>query len=137
MTENSELIISTDKSLLNIEIIHGFLSESYWAKARPLEVLKKAIENSLCFGVYLNNSQIGFARVVTDYSTFAYLADVFILEEFRGKGYSKQLIEKIISYPDLQSLNRWMLATKDAHTLYSKFGFKMLKNPERFMEITR
>ena len=135
MAASKDIQISTDKSMLNIDVIYGFLSESYWAKGRPLEVIKKSIENSLCFGVYLDNKQIGFARVVTDYSTFAWIADVFIMEKHRGRGYSKRLLQNILSFPELKNLKRWILATKDAHALYNKFGFQQLKNPERFMEI--
>ena len=137
MSETDECLISTDKTLLDVRMIYNFLSQSYWAAGRPFSIVKKAIENSLCFGIYCNNKQIGFARVVTDYSTFAYLADVFILEEYRGKGYSKKLLKTIVEYPELQSIKRWMLATNDAHSLYAKFGFKSLKNPEKFMEIVK
>ncbi len=130
-----QILISTDKSLLDLDVIFNFLSSSYWAKDRTLSVMKKSIENSLTFGVYINGNQIGFARVVTDYATFAYIADVFILESYRGNGYSKELVKVIISHTDLKTVRRWMLATKDAHELYSKFGFRKLGNPERFMEI--
>ncbi len=135
LAEPNDVQISTDKSLLDTGVIFNFLSTSYWAKGRSLEVIRKSIRNSLCFGVYLNRKQIGFARVVTDYATFAYIADVFILEDHRGKGFSKQLMAVIIGYPELKNIRRWMLATKDAHNLYNKFGFLQLKNPERFMEI--
>lgn len=134
MTGN-DILISTDKALLNTEVIYNFLNSSYWAQGRTLQVIKKSIRNSLCFGVYLYGQQIGFARVITDYATFAYLADVFILEEYRGNGFSKKLLKYILSHPDLQNMKRWMLATRDAHNLYRKFGFTQLKNPERFMEI--
>lgn len=134
MTGN-DILISTDKALLNTEVIYNFLNSSYWAQGRSLQVIKKSIRNSLCFGVFLDGQQIGFARVISDYATFAYLADVFILEEYRGNGFSKKLLKHIISHPDLQNLKRWMLATRDAHNLYRKFGFTQLKNPERFMEI--
>lgn len=129
-----QIVISTDKSLLDLDLIFGFLSSSYWAKGRTLSVMKRSIENSLNFGVYLEGHQIGFARVVTDYGTFAYIADVFILEEHRGKGYSKELVKEITGHPDLATIRRWILATKDAHGLYSQFGFSKLKDPERFME---
>ncbi len=133
--QNNEFTITTDKSCLQIEIIQKFLSEdSYWAQNRPLEQTKMAIENSFCFGLYFNGNQIGFARVVTDFATFAYLGDVFILNEFRGRGLSKWLMEVIINHPHLQGLRRWILATKDAHGLYSQFGFDGLKFPERWME---
>jgi GNAT superfamily N-acetyltransferase len=137
MSVTEECLISTDKTLLDVRMIYNFLSQSYWAAGRPFTIVKKAIENSLCFGIYCNKKQIGFARVVTDYSTFAYLADVFILEEYRGKGYSKKLLKTIVEYPELQSIKRWILATNDAHNLYAKFGFKSLKNPEKFMEIVK
>lgn len=128
--------ISTDRSRLDLDIIHRFLSEdSYWAKDRRLDQTKTAIENSICFGVYDGERQIGFARVVTDRSTFAYLGDVFILEEFRGRSLGKWLMETIISHPELQGLRRWVLATRDAHGLYKQFGFSSLKFPDRWMEL--
>jgi GNAT superfamily N-acetyltransferase len=130
-----EFTISTDRDLLQIEAIHKFLSEeSYWAQNRTKEQTATAIKNSLPFGVYKGENQIGFARVVTDYATFAYLGDVYILEEFRGSGLSKWLMETIVDHPDLQGFRRWVLATKDAHTLYEKYGFTPLKHPERWME---
>jgi GNAT superfamily N-acetyltransferase len=135
--EQSEIIISTDKNLLQIDLIHEFLhEESYWAKDRTLEQTKRAIENSLCFGVYFEDRQIGFARVVSDFATFAYIGDVFILQEFRGKGLSKLLLEAMLSHEDLQGLRRWILATKDAHGLYDRFEFSGLRFPERWMEKT-
>jgi GNAT superfamily N-acetyltransferase len=135
--EQSELIISTDKNLLQIDLIHKFLhEESYWAKERTLEQTERAIENSLCFGVYFETRQIGFARVVSDFATFAYIGDVFILQEFRGKGLSKLLMEAMLSHEDLQGLRRWVLATKDAHGLYEQFNFSGLRFPERWMEKT-
>lgn len=128
--------ISTDKNRLQIEVIQKFLAEdSYWAQGRTLEQTRKAIENSLCFGVYNGEKQIGFARVVSDYATFAYIGDVFVLEEFRGRGLSKRLMKAILEYADLQNLRRWVLATKDAHGLYEQFGFHNLKFPERWMEL--
>jgi GNAT superfamily N-acetyltransferase len=128
--------ISTDKSRLDLDTIHRFLSEhSYWAKNRSLDQTKTAIENSICFGMYVGERQIGFARVVTDRATFAYLGDVFILDEFRGLGLSKKLMETIISQPELQGLRRWVLATRDAHGLYEQFGFSPLKFPDRWMEL--
>jgi len=133
--QRGDFTISTDKNRLQIETIHKFLSEeSYWARERTFKQTKKAIENSLSFGVYLGENQIGFARVVTDYATFAYLGDVFILEKYRGLGLSKWLMEIIVSYPELQNFRRWILATRDAHALYEKFGFAELKFPERWME---
>lgn len=135
MPEQDKILISTDKKLLDINIIYQFLSGSYWAKGRQLEVVKKSVENSLCFGVYIERKQIGFARVVTDYATFAWIADVFILEEYRGNGYSKKLLQTILEFQGLRNMKRWILATKDAHDLYRKFGFQQLQSPERFMEI--
>lgn len=130
-----DFFISTDKTLLDPDVIHRFLSEdSYWAKSRTIEQTRRAIENSLCFGVYEGQRQVGFARVVSDFATFAYLGDVFILKEFRGRGLSKWLMETIVSHPDLQGLRRWLLATKDAHGLYSQFQFEPLRLPERWME---
>ena len=120
---------------MDIEAIHAYLTRSYWAKNVPHQVVRIAIENSLCFGVFHHHVQIGFARLITDSATFAYLADVYILEEHRGKGLSKQLMDKIISHPQLQGLRRMVLATYDAHTLYEKFGFKPLANPHTFMEL--
>lgn len=130
-----DLKISTEKSLLNIEMIHKYLSEeSYWAKTRSLEIVQNAITHSLCFGVYLNDSQIGFARVVTDYSIFAWIMDLFILEKHRGYGYSKQLMSSISEHPDLQTINRWGLNTVDAHGLYEQFGFQRVSKAEIYME---
>ena len=133
--ENFE--ISTDRSKLDIDMIHKFLIEdSYWAQTRTFEQTRTAIENSICFGIYLNDRQVGFARVVSDRATFAYLGDVFILDEFRGRGLSKRLMEAIVSHPELQGLRRWLLATKDAHGLYEQFEFAPLRLPERWMERT-
>lgn len=130
-----DLLISSDKSKLKLDIIHKFLAEdSYWANERTLEQTIKAIENSMCFGLYQGESQIGFARVISDFATFAYLGDVFILEEFRGRGLSKWLMKTIVEHPDLQNLRRWILATRDAHGLYEQFEFSALKFPERWME---
>lgn len=135
--QKGEFTISTDGARLNAEAIHQFLSqESYWAKERTREQTETAIKNSLPFGVYRGESLIGFARVVTDYATFAYVGDVFILEEFRGQGLSIWLMEIILAHPDLQGFRRWILATRDAHALYEKFGFTALKFPERWMEKT-
>ncbi|MDB5109113.1 MAG: acetyltransferase family protein [Mucilaginibacter sp.] len=128
--------ISTTKSLLNFDVIYQYLNEdSYWAKGMPFEKLKMAIENSICFGIYHQNRQAGFARVVTDKATFAYICDVFVLPDFRGQGLSKWLIQTIVEYPELKGLRRWSLATADAHGLYSQFGFKPINRPDRWMEI--
>jgi N-acetylglutamate synthase-like GNAT family acetyltransferase len=129
-------LISTDQSLLDMDMIYKYLSQdSYWAKGIQSERVKRAIENSLCFGVYQHNKQIGLARIITDKATFAYLCDVFILPEFRGNGLSKWLMQSIVAYPDLQGLRRWSLATADAHGLYSQFGFTPISKPEVWMEI--
>ena len=130
-----EFLISTDREQLDVDAIQQFLAEeSYWARERTLEQTRTAIENSICFGVYHTGKQIGFASVLTDQATFAYLGDVFIIDEYRGRGLSKWLMEVIISHPDLQGLRRWVLATRDAHTLYEKFGFHALVHPDRWME---
>ena len=135
--QNGEFTISTDRNRLQIDAIHKFLAEeSYWAKERTRSQCETAIKNSLPFGVYKGENLVGFARVVTDFATFAYLGDVFILDEFRGQGLSKWLMEVIVNHPELQGLRRWVLATKDAHTLYEKFDFSALKFPERWMEKT-
>lgn len=135
--QNGEFTISTDRNRLQIDVIHRYLSEeSYWAQNRTREQTETAIKNSLRFGVYNGENLIGFARVVTDYATFAYLGDVFILEDFRGLGLSKWLMQVIINHPDLQGFRRWILATKDAHSLYEKFEFSALRFPERWMEKT-
>ena len=132
-----EYEIDTDKRRLDLSAIHRFLSqESYWAKNRTMEQTLTAIENSLCFGVYQGREQVGFARVITDKATFAYIGDVFILDGHRGKGLSKWLMEIIVAQPDLQGLRRWLLATYDAHGLYRQFDFDALKHPERWMERT-
>jgi GNAT superfamily N-acetyltransferase len=126
--------ISTDRELLDLELIYGFLTTSYWATGRTIDTIRRSIANSLPFGVYHRGRQIGFARVITDYATLAWIADVFIIEEFRGQGLSKWLVEVIITHPQLQGFRRWILATKDAHGLYEKFGFTELRRPERWME---
>ena len=129
-----EYVITSDPARLDIDIVHGFLTGSYWAAGIPREVVERSIKNSLNFGVYAGGRQIGFARAVTDYATFAYLADVFVLEEFRGRGLSKWLMEVIMGHPQLQGLRRWHLVTRDAHGLYRKSGFTDLRNPSLHME---
>lgn len=130
--------ITTDREQLDIAFIHHFLSnESYWAQGRSFDVVQRAIENSLCFGVFKDDQQVGFARVVTDYATFAWLADVFIVADHRGLELGVWLIEVITAHPQLQGLRRWILATRDAHELYRKFGFKDLVEPNRWMERTQ
>lgn len=129
------VVISDDKSRLQIDIIHEFLChQSYWAKGVPLPVVEKSIQNSLCLGAYINQKQVGFCRLITDFATFANLVDVFVIPAHRGMGISKQLLKAIMEHPELQGLRRMTLATLDAHGLYAQFGFKALKNPETFME---
>lgn len=131
----NEYTISTDDALLDIGIVHDFIAnQSYWGQGRQIETVQRALDNSLNFGLYTSGQQIGFARVVTDFATFAWVADVFILEQHRGHGLSKWLMETILAHPELQQFRRWVLATKDAHDLYRKFGFNELKRPERWME---
>lgn len=132
-----QFTISTDNSRLDIDAICNFLSRAYWSKGRPRERTERALENSLVFGLYDGDKQIGLARVVTDYAIFAYLCDVFIHEEYRAHGLGKWLIETIHSHPDLQGLRRWTLATRDAHGLYKQFGWDALSNPESWMEMFR
>jgi GNAT superfamily N-acetyltransferase len=127
--------INCDKAHLDIDAIHSFLSQSYWSPGIPRAVVERAIANSLCFGVLHQGQQVGFARVVTDKATFAYLADVYIVPEHRGKGLSRRLMEQIVRHPDLQGLRRMLLATRDAHALYAKFGFKPLAAPDIMMEV--
>ena len=129
--------ISTDPARVDISMVHDFLTNSYWAKGIPLETVWRSIENSITFGIYHSQKQVGFARIISDQATFAYLADVFILPAYRGRGLSRWLMECIIAHPDLQALRRWMLATKDAHGLYAKFGFTPIKTPDSWMEIHR
>lgn len=135
--KQDQFVIDTERSRLQLDVIHSFLSEeSYWANTRTLDQTRTAIKNSICFGVYDGERQIGFARVVSDRATFAYIGDVFILKEFRGQGLSKWLMETIVSYPDLQGLRRWILATRDAHGLYKQFDFNSLRFPDRWLERT-
>jgi GNAT superfamily N-acetyltransferase len=133
-------VISTDRPRIQIDVVHGFLSGSYWARNIPRAVVERSIENSLCFGVYetsVPEKQVGFARVITDFATFAYLADVFVVEEARGKGLAQWLMEAIDGHPELQGLRRWMLVTRDAHGLYEKFGFVQVATPADHMERRR
>ncbi|MBZ4415856.1 GNAT family N-acetyltransferase [Myxococcus sp. RHSTA-1-4] len=131
-----DFIISTDRARVDVEVVHRFLQSSYWAAGIPLELVRRAVENSLPFGLYRlgTGEQVGFARVVTDFATFAYLADVFIAEAVRGQGLGRWLVETLVGHPELQGLRRWLLATRDAHSLYAQQGFTPLKAPERFME---
>ena len=129
-----EVVITTDNKRLDIDLIHQFLTHSYWAEGRSKGEVQKSIKHSLNFGVYLQDgSQNGFARVVSDYTIFGYLLDVFILEEYQGKGYAKKLVQAVFAHPELQEVQRWMLGTKDAHGLYEKFGFKKVEDASRLM----
>jgi N-acetylglutamate synthase-like GNAT family acetyltransferase len=130
-------LISTEKEKLDLDFIHSFLVGSYWAKGISREIVARSIDGSICFVVFDQEKQIGFARMITDKATFAYLADVFIAEQYRGRGLSKWLMEVIMSYPELQGLRRMMLATRDAHGLYAQFGFTPLTYTERWMQIHR
>lgn len=126
--------VSTDKTKLNVPFIQNFLKDIYWAAGRTIDEVQTTIDSSVCFGIYLNNVQIGFGRVITDYVVFAYLMDVFIAEEHRGNGYSSILISAMMNEPVLKEVKIWRLATSDAHFLYEKFGFKALAHPEKMME---
>jgi GNAT superfamily N-acetyltransferase len=131
-----EFLISTSRERLSLDLIHGFLTTSYWAKGIPREVVARSIMQSLCFGIYEGSGvQVGFARVVSDFATVAYLGDVFVLESHRGRGLSKWLMQCVVDHPALQNLRRWILLTRDAHGLYSQFGFTPVKAPERYMEL--
>lgn len=130
-----EFLLSTDRERLDLNVIHRFLIASYWAEGIPSEVVTRSIENSLCFGVYKQAQQVGFARAISDFATYAYLADVFVIEAFRGHGLGKWMMECIMKHPQLQGLRRWTLATRDAHPLYAQFGFAPLKKPGNFMEL--
>lgn len=133
-----EFLITTDPARLDLNVIHNFLTNCYWAKGIPRDTVARSLRHSLCFGVYDGSgAQVGFARVISDFATFAYIADVFVLESYRGRGLSKLLMECITQHPQLQGLRRWTLSTLDAHGLYSQFGFTTPKWPERYMEILR
>jgi GNAT superfamily N-acetyltransferase len=132
-----EFLISTDRERLSLDVIHGFLTNCYWAKGISREIVARSMEHSLCFGIYDGAAQVGFARVISDFATFAYIGDVFVLESHRGRGLSKWLMECIIQHPSLHGLRRWVLLTRDAHSLYSKYGFAPLKSPKRYMELHR
>ncbi len=132
-----EYTISTEKSRLDVEAIVAFLGRAYWAQGRQRDAIMRSIEHSLCFGVYSSERQVGFARVVTDYAIFAYLCDVFIDEQSRGHGLGKSLMSAIMGHPDLQGLRRWLLATRDAHGLYRQFGWTELREPGRWMEVSK
>jgi GNAT superfamily N-acetyltransferase len=138
VARQGDLLISTDPGLLDVPLIYDFLANrSYWAKGRPLDVVRRSLDSSLCFGLYEQGRQVGFARVVTDRATFAWLCDVFVLEAYRGRGLAKWLMECVMSHPALQGLRRLLLATRDAHGLYQQYGFTPLADPTPFMEIFR
>jgi len=131
------LLVSTDRERLDFDVVYGFLTDCYWAKGIPREVVARSIENSLCFGLYADGKQVGFARVISDCATYAYIGDVFVLDSFRGRGLGKWLMECIMRHPRLQGLRRWSLVTRDAHGLYAPFGFEPLKKPQNYMELHR
>lgn len=131
---HGEYCINTNSDQLQLDVISGFIQRSYWASDRPLEIIRRTLETSLCFGLYHATEQIGFARVVTDYATVAWLCDVFIDEAYRGRGLGKHMMQAIMSHPDLQTVRRWTLNTRDAHELYRKFGFSELRDPNFSME---
>lgn len=133
MSKIDNIQISTHKGKIKLFDVHRFLTNSYWAKGISMNTVREQIKNSLCFGVYYENKQVGFARVISDYVSLAYLCDVFIIEDFRGKGLSKILMEEILNHPKLKNVKSWMLATKDAHGLYKKYGFKPLEEPNKYM----
>lgn len=130
-------LLSTNKKRLQPDIIHSYLVRSYWAKDIPMEFVKRSIENSYCFGIYFEFKQVGYARLITDYTTFAYLADVFVLEEHRGKGLGQWMTDSMVEMPEFEYLRRWMLTTQDAHELYKKSGFIPVPFPERIMVIAK
>ena len=134
-TQAQAIVVTTDRSRLDVDTIHGFLSNAYWAQGIPRDVLVRAIAHSLCFGAFDGDRQIGFARVISDRATYAYVSDVFVLESERGRGVGKRLMAAIRSHPELQGLRRWTLFTRDAHALYRQFGFDEGRHPERLMEI--
>jgi GNAT superfamily N-acetyltransferase len=129
--------ISTDRNRLDVAMIHAFLADSYWVPGISRASIEKCVEHSLCFGVYADGRQIGFARLITDYVRFAHLLDVFVLPEFRGQGVAKLLMDNILSHPELRTIRRYTLHTRDAHELYAQFGFTAPANPERQMELLR
>jgi GNAT superfamily N-acetyltransferase len=132
-----EFKVSTDPATFDITAIHAYLTRSYWSPGIPIEIVERAVANSLCFGLFHGTDQIGLARIVTDRATYAYLCDVYVLEEYRGQGLSVWLMECVCAHPDLQGLRRFSLATRDAHELYRKFGFRDLGDPSKHMEIFR
>ena len=134
-TESQEIVVTTDPSRLDLDVIHGYLARSYWATGIPRDVVTRAMAHSLCFGAFAGDRQVGFARVVTDRATFAYVCDVFVLESHQGRGVGKQLMAAIMAHPELQGLRRLALFTRDAHGLYRQYGFGEIRFPDRFMEV--
>jgi len=132
--QRGEYCLSSDLARMDLVVIHGYLSRVYWSEGIPRDVVERSMQNSLCFGVFRGTEQVGFARVISDFATFAYVADVFVLEQHRGRGLATWLMQFVMQHPRLQGLRRWALATRDAHALYEKVGFKLL-NPDRWMEI--
>jgi GNAT superfamily N-acetyltransferase len=133
-----EYVISTDPNRLDLDVIYNFLTNCYWAKGIPRETVARSIKHSLCVGIYdSSGAQVGFARVISDFATIAYLGDVFVLESHRGRGLAKWMMQCIMQHPDLQGLRRWILLTRDAHGLYKQFGFASLKSADRYMELHR
>ena len=133
---HGDYVVSTDHARIDVAAVHGFLSQSYWSPGIPEDTLRRAIAGAICFGVYRGTEQVGFARVITDRATYAYLADVYVLPPYRGRGLSKWMMEAALAHPELQGLRRWQLVTKDAQGLYARFGFTPVAHPERHMERT-
>jgi GNAT superfamily N-acetyltransferase len=134
-TSERTIVVTTDRARLDLDVIYGFLTTSYWARGIPRETVARSMEHSLCFGAFDGDRQVAFARVISDRATFAYVCDVFALESHRGRGVGKSLMAAIMSHPELQGLRRWMLSTRDAHGLYRQFGFGAPAHPERLMEV--
>jgi GNAT superfamily N-acetyltransferase len=132
--QQGEYTLTTDPARVDLAVVHGYLTQSYWAKGIPLEIVRRSIEHSLNFSLLHGAAQVGFARVVTDYATFAYVGDVFVLEPHRGRGLSKWMMRVMVEHPDLQGFRRWSLLTRDAHGLYAQVGFTALAAPDRWME---
>lgn len=130
-------LVSCDPQRLDLEVIHGFLASAYWSRGIPREIVERALRHSICFGIYVGQRQVGFARAISDHATYAYVADVFVDPEFRGRGLSKRLMEAMLAHPDLRGLRRWGLVTHDAHGLYQRYGFTPIDHPERHLEILR
>lgn len=134
-TQAETIVVATDRSRLDVDTIHAFLRTAYWSTGIPRDVVERAIDNSICFGAFEGDRQVGFARVITDRATFGYVSDVFVLESHRGRGVGKRLMSAIMSHPELQGLRRWTLFTRDAHGLYRHYGFAEGRHPERLMEL--